>query len=49
MVCAEKGDRAYISSEESAVRRIEPSLDKIYSPAGGEAVIYELKQQGGQA
>ena len=49
MVCAEKGDRAYISSEESAVRRIEPSLDKIYSPAGGEAVIYELKKQGGQA
>lgn len=49
MICAEKGDRAYISSEESAVRRIEPSLDKIYSPAGGEAVIYELYHQGGRA
>ena len=49
MICAEKGDKAYISSEESAVRRIEPSLDKIYSPAGGEAVIYELYHQGGRA
>ena len=49
MVCAEKGDRAYISSEESAIRRIEPSLDTIYSPAGGEAVIYELYPQGGRA
>ena len=42
MVCAEKGDKAYISSEESAIRKIEPSLDKIYAPAGGEPVIYEL-------
>ena len=49
MICAEKGDRAYISSEESAIRRIEPSLDKLYSPAGGEAVIYELYDRGGQA
>ena len=49
MICAEKGDKAYISSEESAIRRIEPSLDTIYSPAGGEAVIYELYHQGGRA
>ena len=46
MVCAEKGDRAYISSEESAIRRIEPSLDSIYAPAGGEPVIYELYGKG---
>jgi glutamate synthase domain-containing protein 1 len=49
MVCAEKGDKAYIASEECAIRVIEPELDKIYSPAGGEAVIYTLKEQGGQA
>mgnify|MGYP005757701469 FL=1 len=42
MVCAEKGDKAYISSEESAIRKIEPSLDRIFAPAGGEPVIYEL-------
>ena len=49
MICAEKGDKAYISSEESAVRLIEPSLDSIYSPAGGEPVIYKLYSQGGRA
>ena len=49
MICAEKGDKAYISSEESAVRLIEPSLDHIYSPAGGEPVIYKLYSQGGRA
>ena len=46
-VCAEKGDLAYISSEESAIRRIQPDLDRVYSPAGGEPVIYELYQKGG--
>jgi glutamate synthase domain-containing protein 1 len=49
MVCAEKGDKAYMASEECAIRVIEPELDKIYSPAGGEAIIYTLKEQGGQA
>ena len=50
MVCAEKGDVAYISSEESAIRKIQPDLDRIWSPAGGEPVIFELyDQQGGQA
>ena len=41
-VCAEKGDIAYIASEESAIRKISPDLDKVFSPAGGEPVIYEL-------
>ena len=41
-VCAEKGDIAYIASEESAIRRIEPDLDRVWSPAGGEPVIFEL-------
>ncbi len=46
MVCGEKGDKAYIASEECAIRVIEPELDKIYSPAGGEAVVYTLKNGG---
>ena len=49
MVCAEKGDRAYISSEESAIRKIEPNLDRVWSPAGGEAVVFELYGKGGLA
>ena len=42
MVCAEKGDLAYIASEECAIRVIQPELDKIFSPAGGQPVIYRL-------
>ncbi|MBP5243007.1 MAG: glutamine amidotransferase family protein [Clostridia bacterium] len=42
MVCAEKGDRAYMASEECAIRVIEPELDKVFAPAGGEAVVYTL-------
>ena len=49
MVCAEKGDKAYISSEESAIRKIEPNLDRVWSPAGGEAVVFELYGKGGIA
>ncbi len=41
-VVAEKGDKAYIASEESAIRVIEPELDKVWAPAGGEPVIFEL-------
>lgn len=43
MVVAEKGDKAYIASEECAIRVIEPQLDKIYAPAGGEPVIFNLR------
>ena len=48
-VCAQKGDVAYIASEESAIRRIEPDLDRVWSPAGGEPVIFELYDRGGLA
>ncbi|MCH5156226.1 MAG: glutamine amidotransferase family protein, partial [Clostridiales bacterium] len=44
MVCAEKGDLAFISSEECGIRVIESELDKIFSPAGGQPVIYTLKE-----
>ncbi len=45
MVVGEKDDRVYIASEESAIRIIEPSLDRIYSPVGGEPVIYTLDKE----
>lgn len=48
-VCAERGSIAYISSEESAIRKIQPSLDRVWSPAGGEAVIFDLYDNGGLA
>ncbi len=45
MVIGEKDDIVYMSSEESAIRIIEPNLDKIWSPKGGEPVI--VKVNGG--
>ncbi len=45
MVCAEKGDLAYVCSEECGIRVIEPELDRIYAPSGGQPVIYKLKGQ----
>ena len=47
MVVAERGDRAYIASEEAAIRVIRPELDKIWAPAGGEPVIVELYDRNG--
>lgn len=42
MVIGEKDDMVYIASEKSAIRVIEPKLDKIWSPAGGQPVIFTL-------
>lgn len=42
MVVGEKDDMVYIASEECAIRVIEPNLDKIWAPRGGEAVIVTL-------
>jgi glutamate synthase domain-containing protein 1 len=39
MVVGEKDDLVYIASEEAAIRVIEPNLDTIWSPKGGEPVI----------
>ncbi len=49
MVAAERGDMVYFASEECAIRVIEPELDRIWSPAGGEAVIVELSRKGKKA
>jgi len=42
MVIAEKGEKVYMASEESAIRIIEPELDRVWSPKGGEPVIVTL-------
>lgn len=42
MVVGEKGDKVYIASEEAAIRIIEPDLDKVWSPSGGEPVIVHV-------
>jgi len=39
MVVGEKGDMTYISSEESAIRLIEPNLDRVWAPTGGQPVV----------
>ena len=46
MVVGEKGDRVYMASEEGAIRAIEPELDRVWSPAGGEPVIVTLNREG---
>lgn len=46
MVVGEKGGTVYIASEESAIRAVEPELDKLWAPRGGEPVIYTLDKSG---
>jgi glutamate synthase domain-containing protein 1 len=43
MVCAEKNDMFYAASEEAAIRVIQPELDRVWAPMGGEPVIATLK------
>ena len=42
MVVGEKGERVYVASEECAIRVIEPELDRLWSPGGGEPVVVTL-------
>ena len=44
MVVAEKGDTVYISSEEAAIRAMEPDAENVWAPAGGEPVIVRVKE-----
>ena len=48
MVVGEKDDMAYIASEECAIRVMEPNLDCIWAPRGGEPVIFKLNKEGEQ-
>jgi len=43
LVAAEKGDIAYMASEESAIREICPDPEKIWAPRAGVPVIYDLE------
>ena len=43
MVVGEKDDIVYIASEEAAIRIIEPALDTVWSPKGGQPVIVSLR------
>jgi len=42
MVVGEKDDTVYIASEESAIRIIEPNLDTVWAPRGGQPVIVNM-------
>ncbi len=44
MVAAEKGDRVYVASEECAIRVLEDRVDRIWSPMGGEPLIFRLHE-----
>lgn len=44
MVVGEKDDMVYIASEECAVRIVEPNVDRLWSPKGGEPVIVRLNE-----
>ena len=44
MVVGEKGDMVYVASEECAIRTVQPDLDRIWSPRGGEPVVVTLKK-----
>jgi len=43
LTVGEKGDMVYLSSEESAMRLISPTLDRAWIPIGGEPIISRLK------
>ena len=44
MVVGEKEDKVFIASEEAAIRTMEPNAENIWSPAGGQAVIIQVKE-----
>jgi glutamate synthase domain-containing protein 1 len=44
MVVGEKGDMVYVASEEAAIRIIEPDLDAVWAPVGGQPVIVRLNR-----
>ncbi len=44
MVVGEKDDKVFIASEEAAIRVMEPEVERIWAPAGGEPVIVTVKE-----
>ena len=43
MVVGEKDDSVYVASEEAAIRVMEPEIEKIWAPSGGEPVIVRVE------
>jgi glutamate synthase domain-containing protein 1 len=43
MVAARKDDYLFVSSEESAIRKVSRDLDRVWHPDGGEPVIGIVK------
>ena len=48
LVVGERGKTVYMASEECAIHAVEPELDRMYAPRGGEPVIVTL-EKGGRA
>jgi glutamate synthase domain-containing protein 1 len=44
MVIGEKEDKVFIASEESAIRAMEPNVENVWAPTGGEPVIVTVKE-----
>ena len=44
MVVGEKDDKVFIASEEAAIRVMEPCVEKIWAPTGGEPVIITIEE-----
>lgn len=44
LVVGEKGKTVYFSSEEAAIRAVEPELDRVWAPRGGQPVIVRLDE-----
>jgi len=46
LVAAVKGNMLYLSSEEAAIRLVEPDLQKAWIPKGGEPIVGRLETRG---
>ena len=44
MVVAEKDDKVFISSEEAAIRVMEPDAINVRAPEGGEPVVIRVEE-----
>jgi glutamate synthase domain-containing protein 1 len=42
MVAATRGDRLYLSSEEASIRLVDPELEQVWTPIGGDPIIGRL-------
>ncbi len=43
MIAASRNDMLYLSSEEASIRLVSPTLDKLWTPRGGEPVIGRVR------